>query len=91
MGEANEGLREADCWPSLRGTGNRLGVVGASIGIDVVGDVLRRFAAESAIENCEIYFCPSIVFLIVYSPFVVRWELEINVNMDVVVVVVAGV
>ena len=89
MGDANDGLREADCWPSLRGTGIRLGVVGASIGIDVVGDVLRRFAAESAIENCEVYSCPSIVFLIVNSPFVVRWELGIDVDVDVVVVVVS--
>lgn len=51
VGEAKEGLREADFGPSFRGTGIRLGVVGASIGVDVVGDVLRRLAAESAIED----------------------------------------
>lgn len=49
VGDANDGLRDADCGPSFRGAGIRLGVVGASIGMDVVGDVLRRFAAESAI------------------------------------------
>jgi len=35
--------------PSRLSTG-RLGVAGASIGNDIVGDVLRRLAGESAIE-----------------------------------------
>ena len=47
VGEANDGLPGSVRAPSLRGEGMRLGVVGALIGIDVVGDVLRRFAGES--------------------------------------------
>ena len=45
VGEANEGLLDGGC----ARTGMRLGVVGASIGIDVVGDVLRRFHGEASI------------------------------------------
>ena len=50
VGDANEGLPGRDFAPSCRGTGIRLGVVGASMGTDVVGDVLRRFAGESIAE-----------------------------------------
>ena len=50
MGDAKDGLRGVVFAPSFRGTGIRLGVAGASMGTDVVGDVLRRFEGESAIE-----------------------------------------
>lgn len=50
MGDAKDGLRGVVFAPSFRGTGIRLGVAGASVGTDVAGDVLRRFAGESAIE-----------------------------------------
>jgi hypothetical protein len=50
VGDAKDGLSGIVLAPSRRGTGIRLGVVGASIGTDVVGDVLRRLAGESAIE-----------------------------------------
>jgi hypothetical protein len=50
VGDAKDGLRGVVLAPSFRGTGIRLGVAGASMGTDVVGDVLRRLAGESAIE-----------------------------------------
>ena len=52
VGEANEGLPERGCVLNLR-TGIRFGVVGASPGSDVVGDVLRRFEGEGSIV--EVY------------------------------------
>lgn len=52
VGEANDGLPDRGCVPSLR-TGMRLGVVGASPGTDVVGDVLRRFEGDESIV--EVY------------------------------------
>lgn len=49
VGDANDGLRlRGVVAPSLR-TGIRLGVVGASIGTEVVGEVLRRFDEENSI------------------------------------------
>ena len=48
VGEANDGLPDRGCVPSLR-MGMRLGVVGASPGTDVVGDVLRRFEGDESI------------------------------------------
>lgn len=45
MGEANDGLADRGC---VR-TGIRLGVVGASTGTNVVGDVLRRLEGEVSI------------------------------------------
>jgi hypothetical protein len=48
VGEANEGLPDNGCVLPPR-TGIRLGVVGASAGTDVVGDVLRRFEGEESI------------------------------------------
>jgi hypothetical protein len=48
VGEANDGLSGRVLAPSL-GMGIRLGVVGASIGTDVVGEVLRRFEGEDSI------------------------------------------
>lgn len=56
VGDAKDGRREADRGPFC-GTGIRLGVCGASMGIDVVGDVLRRLAGESAIEDVPLYSC----------------------------------
>jgi len=48
VGEANDGLSGRVLAPFL-GMGIRLGVVGASIGTDVVGEVLRRFEGEDSI------------------------------------------
>ena len=49
VGDAKDGLRlRGVVAPSLR-TGIRLGVVGASMGTDVVGEVLRRFDGEDSI------------------------------------------
>lgn len=86
MGDAKDGLRDADCGPSFRGAGIRLGVVGASIGIDVVGDVLRRFAAESAIADIWTYDFPSMVYQTIYTPLARAGNWVVDV--DVVVVVV---
>jgi hypothetical protein len=50
VGDANEGRLIEVCMAS-RGPGNRLGVLGALLGIDGSGDSLRRFAGEDAIEG----------------------------------------
>jgi len=55
VGDANDGLRlRGVVAPSVR-TGIRLGVVGASIGRAVVGEVLRRFDGEDSIETVGYY------------------------------------
>jgi hypothetical protein len=48
VGEANDGLPDRAFAPSFR-TGILLGVAGASIGTDVVGEVLRRFEGDDSI------------------------------------------
>jgi hypothetical protein len=50
VGDANEGRLIEVCMASC-GPGNRLGVLGALLGIDGSGDSLRRFAGEDAIEE----------------------------------------
>ena len=48
VGDANEGRLPGVVFAPV-GIGIRLGVVGASPGTDVVGDVLRRFEADSIV------------------------------------------
>jgi hypothetical protein len=45
-----------------RGPGNRLGVLGALLGIEGSGDSLRRFAGEDAIERLHRFQCLSGTF-----------------------------
>ncbi len=50
VGDANEGRLREVCTTS-RGPCDRLGVLGAVLGIDGSGDNLRLFAGEEAIEE----------------------------------------
>lgn len=55
VGEAKDGRRLGACLAFGVGIGMRLGVFEVLIGIDAVGDSLRRLDGESAIGNFELY------------------------------------
>jgi hypothetical protein len=61
VGDAKDGLRIGVLVPSCREVGIRPGVVGASTGTDVVGDVLRRFGGG---VRC-------IIFVVVYGSSII--------------------
>jgi hypothetical protein len=55
VGDAKDGLLPGVVFAASVRTGIRLGVVGASIGTDVVGDVLRLFEGDESIASSIFY------------------------------------
>jgi hypothetical protein len=62
VGDAKDGRLPGKVFDGDLGTGIRLGVLGASPGTDVVGDVLRRFDGDSMISE-KFVDCPYLVLL----------------------------
>jgi hypothetical protein len=77
VGDAKDGYRGVVWAPSFR-IGMRLGVAGASIGMDVVGDVLRRLAGESAIDDLGSNYRLSIIKTAKHTFVVVMWSRRVG-------------